>query len=490
MSNDSLQNLPWLQFDELIYCWVGHVATRNPGRNKNFAVSRQLFGGAYAGFSPQFTCNLQNLRDVVGDAIGSVEDLAIHHTLAGYFLIAHQPETSERLLKLQAGDYSTSFRNKFGISPNSAFFLPIVLKGCISCIEFDLSEYGRAWWHVEHQFPSCFTCRAHGTVLFEIAIPPWSKRWILPSRKLAEEHPGSDLSPAQIRVLQKLTEFSVAWFEMGPSALTFRGAVEAIRAGLDGHGWLTAGGRIRFNAVFSALRNYYEGLECLPFFAALLDSATCSYSSISGYMRSHDGCDRRAHLPQIYLVLIALLFDSWGEFCDAYAHPSEQLTTTPSIDHLSNSANPLREQVVQLAKEGLTVFATAKSLGLSWVTVARIYAAEGFPPKFKRSKKFTEQMARQAEQLLRSGMATTVVAMQLGLSRATVDKLIWQNPTLASENRLAMKIRLRDQHRAEFLKIRAANPNVPIYALRRLDGPRPAEWLFKNDREWIAEQRR
>jgi len=130
-------NLPVLFEDETLYSWAGAVHGRNPNPTPR-DTSVQLFGTHHAAFLHDFPANLALLDASTQHCLGNTDDLALHHTLLGYFLPAKPKDVAETLLAAINGGSARHIRFQLGI-PSSQLGANHPLKGCPECFSRTIS---------------------------------------------------------------------------------------------------------------------------------------------------------------------------------------------------------------------------------------------------------------------------------------------------------------------------------------------------------------
>jgi hypothetical protein len=113
------------------------------------------------------------------------------HTISGYYLPFLSTDHQNRIANIvQSGSMSRWRRTIGGLSRTRQIMHP--LKSCRQCVLADLEAVGRAYWHVDFQFPTTWICRQHGLALSATSAP--SKRWALPDAEaaIADPEPAVD----------------------------------------------------------------------------------------------------------------------------------------------------------------------------------------------------------------------------------------------------------------------------------------------------------
>jgi hypothetical protein len=168
--------LPDIIQDETIYSWCAttHVMSCSPSGS---ATGTALLGSSHSTRQHDLPASISGLPLAQGRSPTDLLVLLRRHTIAGYYL----PFLScDRQAKLAAdASVKTSVhwrRHVSGVSRSLPMEHP--LKWCPRCMSDDTRTIGRAYWHVEWQFPTSWICVHHETPLS--TFPGRSKRWVLP----------------------------------------------------------------------------------------------------------------------------------------------------------------------------------------------------------------------------------------------------------------------------------------------------------------------
>lgn len=176
----SSQQLTGVFQTETLYSWCGAVHLEN-GFSSVLDTSRILFGNRYAGLLHDFPAHQENLIESTG-LESTPMDLTLRHTLLGYFLPFKPQALSTFLLnKVTTGTYP-QLKYKPGI-PASRLGGYHPLKACPVCQDEQRNTAGRAFWQIEHQFPSSLICVKHRVPLQKIELsqsPVHLRTWMYP----------------------------------------------------------------------------------------------------------------------------------------------------------------------------------------------------------------------------------------------------------------------------------------------------------------------
>lgn len=476
-----LLNLPPLERNQTLYSWCAQVHAMN-GMSDARATSRALFGAPYAALSHDFPSRLTCLTGHFPDAgLGEVE-LALRHTLLGYFLILQPRPVAYRLLALLTSGSLPSIKMRLGITASQVGgHHP--LKGCDACVVEDASKVGFAYWHVEHQFPSTMVCARHARPLFiawDPVTPVHRRGWLLPVGGLGWERVEVPIrDDRQLGQLRRLAEFSTKFASCAPATFDPTQLAKCYQRGLRDHGFVTAKGSLRLKTLVEEMRGRYRGLEDILGFEALR-SVTPDWPGLIGAVAR--AAPRRVH-PLKHLLMIALVFDTWRDFLVGYEEAG-----SPSKEAVEPQGEPnapdATEGLVRLAKHsGMSISAVARTLGIATTTATQLARRAGvqFTPRPKVMKGPRLQRIRQ---LLRRGWPSKRVSDATGTSVVSINRLLAADPDLKQAWQTSAFLARRKISRKALLTAIQRHPGATVKELRETRY-RDYTWLYRHDREWL-----
>lgn len=475
-----LLNLPTLERNQTLYSWCAQVHAMS-GAPDARTTSRALFGIPYAALCHDFPSRLSYLATHFPDAgFGEVE-LALRHTLLGYFLVLQPRAVAYRLLALVTDGSLPSIKMRLGITASQVGgHHP--LKGCDACIVEDTNRIGFAYWHIEHQVPSTMVCTRHRRPLFiawDPVTPVHRRRWLLPVGGLGWERievPVRD--DAHLRQLCRLAEFSAKFASCAPATFDVVQLARCYQKGLRDHGFVTAMGSLRLKALVKEMRARYLGLEDLAGFEALKSVTTDWPGLIGSAART---APRRVH-PLKHLLMIALVFDTWRDFLVSYEEVGSREMETPPSAAARDTADPAAD-LVWLVGGGLSISAAARELGITATTATQIARRAGI--RFTQRRKVLKgPRLQQIERLLRRGWPSKRVSEATGTSVVSINRLLAVDPDLKQARQTTAFLARRKISRNALLEAIRRHPGATIKELRRT---RYADytWLYRHDREWL-----
>lgn len=476
-----LSNLPLLAPDETLYSWCAHVHVLNGGGDCR-ATSRQLFGAPSAALGHDFPSRLSRLVASCSQAVLDVRDLALRHTLLGYFVASKPAVTASYVLNRVAAGSLPSIKMRLGITA-SRVGGHHPFKACPDCVREDLNATGFAYWHVDQQYPSAMACTRHERPLFiawDPVTPVHRRGWLLPTGGLPWERievPVRD--DEQLRQLIRLAALSARWAASEPSRFDPQRLAVCYQNGLRRRGWATTRGSLRIRSLIREVRQRYRGIEDIMGFEAL-NSITPDWAGLIGTVaRRSPGC---AH-PLKHLLMIALVYDTWDEFQRTYATEQAQDDERPKL--VLEAPNPTGELAALVREAGLSVSAAARRLGVSTTTATQMARRAGvtFTPRRKILK---GRRLRQVDRLLREGLPTRCVAETCDLSVVSVNRLVAADSDLKQIWQTAALLVRRRRARKSFLAAAKQCREATVRELRRIPGSNYM-WLYRHDRVWLRE---
>jgi len=479
-----LPNLPSLLPDETLYSWCGHVHLWN-GNSNVLKTSRQLFGTPYAALLHDFPACLNILQNKTYGHLGSSKTLALHHTLLGYFLAFQDEETSKNIItKVCKGSYP-QLKYKLGI-PASRIGGAHPLKFCQHCLNEDRSEYGRAFWHLQHQFPSSLACYKHAYPLSYIQTPQspvHQREWLLPEA-VTGAFPLPIDNDAHLSLLVKLSTFSNEAAKLQPSTFTTQALSWTYQSRIKEEGMLTAKGNLRMRLLNAAVCEYYSGLESFPGFHIL----TSLHTDTGGFAGSMARKQPRAGHPFKHLLLISMLFKTWDEFIGRYQeiklNPPEWINPPDKVN--DDQDDPRLNEFTHLATvKGFSVTAAAHQVGISTTTGTQ-WAKRHNVHYTARTKKLHPAILSKVRNKLKRGALKKNIVDTIDISLVSLNRLLASEPELLEAWQSALHKINQKKYRKSFLKTVRVNPGLPIKQIRKIPG-NGYQWLYMHDREWLIE---
>lgn len=445
-------------------------------------TSRALFGAPYAALCHDFPSRLAYLTARFQDAgLGEVE-LALRHTLLGYFLVLQSRPVAYRLLALLTNGSLPSIKMRLGITASQVGgHHP--LKGCDACVVEDTNRVGFAYWHVEHQFPSTMVCVRHARPLFiawDPVTPVHRRGWLLPIGGLGWQRVEVPIRhDCQLGQLRRLAEFSTKFASCAPATFEPTQLAKCYQRGLRDHGFVTAMGSLRLKTLVDEMRGRYRGLEDVLGFEALR-SVTPDWPGLIG--ATARTAPRRVH-PLKHLLMIALVFDTWRDFLVGYEEAG-----SPNKEAVEPEEEPdppdATEGLDRLTKHGgMSISAAASTLGIATTTATQLARRAGI--EFTtRPKVMKGACLQRIRQLLHRGWSSKRVSEATGTSVVSINRLLSGDPDLKQAWQTSAFLARRKIVRKSFLTLVQRYPDATVKELRRARAG-DYTWLYRHDREWL-----
>lgn len=466
--------------DETLYSWCARYH-RLSGNRLARDTSLQLFGSPTAGFWHDMPSHLGAFEERTRQRHGDAEHLCRRHTLLSYYIPFRPATLIQDSITAMTSNSVRDLKFRLGL-PASRVGASHPLKACPLCMTDDVAATGIAYWHLDHQFPSVWVCPKHGGKLMQCTSRTKTTnrlQWVLPD--MVEEDSWrhfADLQGSGFQFLQKLAQISCDAVRstdqnMDPNVLRSCSLQVAHQ-----RGWLQDSGRADLMAIREAFFEQVSGIDSVPGLEFVRGAAAPDGGFLGGMLRS----DRAHKHPVKYFVLIAFLFDNWGELAKA----ANECASVP--DHhpctQSDRRRPLLGQKVR--NEGLSVSEAARQLALP-ISRAMYWARKDDLPFERRPRRIDENLARKIADGLTRGLSCEEIAAQTETTIDAVRRYRDTHADIRTEWNTARSLLQRETFRHDFLAVMRANPNAHQTQLRKTHGSH-FDWLRKHDVEWLAIQ--
>jgi len=492
--------------DELLYSFCARYSDYTKYGNKRLAI-RDLFG----------TSNITPVVDLpshLGDFLQqnrrhgpSSDQLIDLHTLLPYYSAFMPRERVQQLRSDMVGRNGNSIHVRAGIAA-SRVRLPDRLRYCPLCIHADLKTSGEPYWHRNHQLPGIVVCPTHGADLVDsvVKIQGASKRYgyVSASRSLPTRPEIFYYRVVEFRYFELIAQ-DAAWLlehaniANEPSQLRVRYLTL-----LEGTSYVTRRGNIRIQRLIDSFRRF-----CPPEVIQ-----TIGYMSPDPYAwlpRIFQESEHVQH-PIFHLLLVRFLSQSIKSFMEdetvrppfgtgpwpclnmagdhygidtildceiTYVHGRPKGTFKCSCGFSYARIGPDRSdddrlRVDLVCSYGSTWDRRLKELcassDMSLRAISRILAAD--PMTIKR-----------AVQRLRLSLPH----MERSARDLDLADLFYREPPVQVQERDSNR-ELRESHRQKWLETLTRHSEKGITAIR-LEIPVTYTWLYRNDREWLVDNR-
>jgi hypothetical protein len=353
-----MQTLPKPLPDELLYSTLARATYRygfwSPKRLLDILYGRRTVVAV-----PDLPTNLASLTQSTENhwQLG-VEELAVHHTLFGYYTHFRGARQRKKVLAAMAAD-GGSLQVRLGVCAGAAR-TPKRFRLCLRCHGADVAQFGEAYWHRAHHLPGVLVCHLHGEPLLESDVPfrPRGRHVYLAAPLEGDLH---SLPP----LVSNLTRPKVAWtvavrsFELlasQPRTVATRPDYRP-RLGQWGAGW---GRAKRFRNVF--VEYFGEDLLLASFGREDGDPLAWLEEVLRGPRRP---------LHPFKHVLMEVFLDGREKMLQDDSDPQCQKSGKSwGVYRLPE----MRKEAVILSQLGLSTHAVAWTLDVDWKTATRLLA--------------------------------------------------------------------------------------------------------------------
>lgn len=476
--------LPELLPDMTLYSLIA-CAHRMSGASRGSQTSLRLFGSSHAGLLHDFPSNLNTFCTRTGGVYGDASAVARRATNLPYFVFFRPPAQQAEFASLMSSDAYDRFKFRLGLpaSPTGGRF---PLRACALCMCNDEEQFGVAYWHRRHQLPGVHFCRRHDEPLLDSNLRLDRRRrsmFVLPKDDgvFEQQTKGGKGDVTLIR----LAALSADLLDHNANFLY---SSERMRAtyihALRDRGMVTNGGFVRAREFINWMRSLYAVIAQRPPYDRIF-----AEERIEGLLRLVR--KPRADFDTLYhVVLVDALFGSWKLFCETYAW-EESLECVPTVEPSDRQNATLDSEFLELARRAndgeASLSALCREMGIDFQTALRHLAYRGMVNVERRPKILTCMLRTSIVSALSNGIPQQMVATQMGVSRATVDRVCHETPGLHEEWKTANFINKRSTERERLRNYLRLNPAATRTDARQELGS-GYRWLHKFDKQWIDQQ--
>ena len=474
--------LPLLLANQTLYSWCSQAHQLNCSTSTR-QTSDRLFGTPNSALCHDFPAHLRTLTERTRGQLGSPRELALRHTLLGYFLATIDDEKAEEIIDLVTEGAIPCLKMRLGITASRVGgYHP--LKLCPSCVDEDQERLGNTYWHIEHQFPSSFVCLKHARplVFLRDAITPVHRRyWVTPTdRQSCELDEARVPSEAAMATLSRLARDSLELATLSPGVLSPARAAGGYQRLLRERGLATSSGNLRIGLLVSLVRERYRGLDELPGMAPLR-SVRNEWPGLAASLSRRK--PQPGH-PLKHLLLVGAITDSWKEFLQA----CETDCGTAATGHQTNPRSTREADLArfkQLATdERMSISGASKAIGVS--TTTGVQWAKRLGIKYvNRSKSVSSAAIGKVRKQLAEGKPVDAIAVSSGVSTSVVNRILGADDRLKALRHRATFSHKKLIARTRFSYLCKSHSRLPLSELRKLPG-NGYMWLYRNDRAWLS----
>jgi hypothetical protein len=422
-SDGKMEEAPLLPFvpsffgAETLYSWSAryHLLSGNKRPTKS---SEDFFQSRQAGLRHDFPFHLSHLCTTTGGLLGSAQAILNERTMFGFFAPFLEKKIREKIAAQMLGDQVCDLKRSLGLM-SSRIDAKHPLKACRHCVQEDIKRYGVSTWKMEHQWPSIWICRIHGTHLKAVdgrLMLKDPRKWILPDELSAKDWLPTRQRRKPMAKLLHLANVSVDVAERFRNGMDPNLLRTAYLLGLRTKGLLATDGSIKFQRLRESFATTYSGLSDVPGFGILSGSEREHGGFLGLLTRQYHG---RRH-PLKHLLLIAFLFSSAKEFWAVYQDLRADNEALADRDGWQ-SRKINQEWKVQLRRlveiENLSVSAAARNLGIPLPQAIRFVRTEDIPYG-KRPRVLTPEVKKALHDLALRGLSYSEMAAALQIKKS------------------------------------------------------------------------
>lgn len=162
------------------------------GHQVPWRTSEILFGARRVGWQHDLPNRMAEFEKRSMGTAGTAEAIIRQRTLLRYYLPFLSETDASHHVSAMSGPSVAHLKFGLGLL-TSRFRANHPLKACVECMASDKSEYGWAYWHLEHQYPGNWICARHQRWLRECRMKSNGSgrfQWCLPELEWLEPEPA------------------------------------------------------------------------------------------------------------------------------------------------------------------------------------------------------------------------------------------------------------------------------------------------------------
>lgn len=456
----------------------------------------QLFGHARNGCAHDFPSNLDALFERTSGQLGNAEEIVFGHTMLPFYFTFRKDIDKRNALACARNGGIAGLKASLGILA-SRFGASHPLKACPACVAVDVVSHGTSYWHLDHQYPGVWICPMHDQVLQAGSVKVTGVGrflWYLPAE--ADLHAlwaPDECPPAMVEEARSFVKaFGECAIESARLAATFHFDRERLsRLYLTGcmeAGLVSDGGRQRHDLIADAILPLCLILREIPELESLPNDADQVFLQFSRML----SMDRVPSHPFRHFVMILALFGSWGVFWKRYvgwhgnAIPTDLRLVPPVLKPEPAPDNRVERFLDLIQNQEVSISGAAAAVGIDTQT-GLVWATKAGRPISRRPKILTAEVRARLIAALRIGKDKQIVSTDFGVSVQTVTHVLQTEIGLSEEWHRARFAKSQRLNRSRWAKHFSEFPGDAQQDFRR-SSPASFMWLYRNDREWLAQQ--
>lgn len=479
-----LPNLPLPLPDETLYSWC-HAVQRSSGLGCILASS-SLFGRPRTAFRHDFPAYLNTLTDNTAGELGTPAEIIDRRTLLGFYLRTAETREVDSIVHSVTSGVRPHLKLELGLpaSKISAFH---PLKSCAKCRTSDLSNYGRSYWHWEHQLPTILICPRHHLFLdvcSSTRSPTCLHHWLEPSK--GDFRIACARTSEAMPFLTRMAADTIRLMDLPMGGLRRQVCVAALRNTLKCNGLLSQGGHVRQRSVLALVADRLRPVESIT---APLLWPKFDRTMVESMVNLGRWCSTGVH-PLKLLLFIECLTDQWEDFnrmLEGQMHSPSNLPTGSVLTLPLEAEAPLpsNPSIKELLDKGMSLTAAAIQLGVS-TTTATQWARQQCAAIRTRPKWLDASARREIEDRLARGESVHDVGIVSGASRTSINRILAASRRTKLARKSALFTKKRSDCRRKLAESLRKNPSQSLRECRSKQNS-PYSWLYRNDRDWLKE---
>lgn len=459
--------------DETLYGYLGRVNAYNcAGSSRQFL--HEIFGHSKAVSSADLPTSLTAMvtgRPEVSPYPG-LKDVIERTTQYPYHRPFMPSERWAKLLDRASKGPGHELKTWMGLVAHR-FGATSTFRSCVHCDREAWDTVGFLYWRRTHLLPGVLICPIHQTPLVKHFVQSEDS-----ARSALRRLPAGG-SPIRVprTALDPLTRFATTSLDVlssTPLELTGERCTATYLARLEEMGICRAPGQVRWRELSSLLlasNNDFKGWD-------VGERISQTKGGVLGWLYGLVRDRGRLSHPLTHILLINSLFGSLAEYAQAtrpskaVAQPERPNVGPPPEDALVSDVN-------------ISCRALALRLGASVTTVVQRRRVLGLPIA-ERRKSITPERIAQAVSMLVSGASAAAVAGTTRLSLCSVYRIRATAATRLVAGSQQSRAELASVYRLRWTATESCGGSVR--QRRVLDGA-AYSWLYRNDREWLRNQR-
>lgn len=290
----------------------------------------QVFGHARSGIAHDLPSRIDDFVSRTDGALGDSRAIIREHTLLSFYLPFLEPSAAEQAFKAMRGATIASLKMALGL-PATRLRANHPLKACPSCMSSDRRTFSVAYWHLAHQFPGVWVCRAHGDALLRATVKSTGVgrfQWHLPNEEALEACVGGQVGHDG-RLASVLQSFASAAYEVAhrPEGAQFDRAnfASICIAELQRRGLVNPSGRWHPERIGHDLSGFLGQFAAVPELASLALEPGAAVNMLRRLLSAKHA----ARHPLKYIAVGTWLFGNWMHFLDRHHASPTRMTMVP-----------------------------------------------------------------------------------------------------------------------------------------------------------------